>query len=170
MGGAFFTNAGWSMPLAWLAAVRLEQVVTDLQNLLPVTFAADQLREVTVNPIKFRAPKGKMAYRYEATVLADICDAVLLARKARMLQKQQLHIADQCEILMRGFARVGIIALVDEVTGYQEFRRWTQRPFWEIFCGTIRAFAAQSLDLPDSAKTGQATHRRDVRRIATTCD
>ena len=39
-----------------------------------------------------------------------------------MLQKQQLHIADKCEILVRGFARVGIIALVDEATGYQEVR------------------------------------------------
>ena len=28
------------------------------------------------------------------------------------------HIAKQCEILVRGFARVGIIALVDEATGY----------------------------------------------------
>jgi hypothetical protein len=31
-------------------------------------------------------------------------------------------VADQCEILVRGFARVGIIALVDEATGYQEAR------------------------------------------------
>ena len=33
-----------------------------------------------------------------------------------------MHIADQCEILMRGFARVGLIALIDEATGYQEVR------------------------------------------------
>jgi len=52
-------------------------------------------------------------------ILADICDAVLSARKAGALQKQQEHIAEQCEILLRGFARVGIIALVDEATGYQ---------------------------------------------------
>jgi hypothetical protein len=30
-----------------------------------------------------------------------------------------MHIAEQCELLLRGFARVGIIALVDEATGYQ---------------------------------------------------
>jgi hypothetical protein len=39
-----------------------------------------------------------------------------------LLQPNQAHIADQCEILVRGFARVGIIALVDEATGYQEDR------------------------------------------------
>jgi hypothetical protein len=32
------------------------------------------------------------------------------------------HIAKQCELLVRAFARVGIVALVDEVTGYQEIR------------------------------------------------
>jgi hypothetical protein len=56
---------------------------------------------------------------YEATVLADICDGFLEARKKIHLSPRQQIIADQCEILIRGFARVGIIALVDEATGYQ---------------------------------------------------
>ncbi|TWP28053.1 hypothetical protein ETU08_10085 [Apibacter muscae] len=56
---------------------------------------------------------------YEATVLADICDAFLEARKTINLSSRQRIIADQCEILIRGFARVGIIALIDEATGYQ---------------------------------------------------
>ena len=33
-----------------------------------------------------------------------------------------MHIAARAEILVRGLATVGIIALVDEVTGYQEIR------------------------------------------------
>lgn len=77
---------------------------------------------MTSNPIKFITPDGLLAYGYEATVLADICEAVLAARNAGALQKQQEHIALQCEILVRGFARVGIIALVDEATGYQDAR------------------------------------------------
>jgi hypothetical protein len=56
---------------------------------------------------------------YEATVLADVCDAFLDARKNINLSSRQRIIADQCEILIRGFARVGIIALIDEATGYQ---------------------------------------------------
>jgi hypothetical protein len=85
-------------------------------------FVADSLLQVTKDPIKFKTPNGSIAYGYEATILADICDAVLAARKDGLLQKQQLHIADRCEILVRGFARVGIIALVDEATGYQDVR------------------------------------------------
>lgn len=56
---------------------------------------------------------------FEATILADICDAFLEARNNITLSSRQKIIADQCEILIRGFARVGIIALIDEATGYQ---------------------------------------------------
>ncbi len=85
-------------------------------------FISNELREVTGNPIKFRPPTGSMAYGYPATMLVDLCNIVLEARKAGALQKQQKHIADRCEILIRGLAKVGIIALVDEATGYQEIR------------------------------------------------
>jgi len=74
-------------------------------------------------PVKFIPPHGgSVAFGYPATMLADLCDAVLAARKAGVLQKQQEHIAHQAEVLVRGFARVGIIALVDEATGYQKER------------------------------------------------
>ena len=56
---------------------------------------------------------------YEATVLIDICDAFLEARKKITLFARQEIIAAQCEILVRAFARVGLIALIDEATGYQ---------------------------------------------------
>jgi len=85
-------------------------------------FINKNLIEVTENPIKFRTTRGQLAYGYEATILADICDAILDARKSGALSKQQDHIATKAEILVRGFARVGIIALVDEATGYQEIR------------------------------------------------
>lgn len=85
-------------------------------------FVSSSLSGLITNPIKFKTTRGPLAYGYEATALADICDAVLESRKAGKLNVQQIHIAEQCEILMRGFARVGIIALVDEATGYQEIR------------------------------------------------
>lgn len=74
------------------------------------------------NPILFRPPVGAPAYGYEATILTDICDAVLAARIAGKLHKQQERFATHCELLTRGLARTGIIGLVDEVTGYQRVR------------------------------------------------
>lgn len=84
-------------------------------------YLSNTLAAVT-DPIKFYTPRGQLAYGYEATVLADVCEAVLKARQDGALQKQQEHIARQCEILVRAFARVGVIALVDEATGYQDDR------------------------------------------------
>lgn len=57
---------------------------------------------------------------YEATLLADLCDIMLEARREKILNSaRQEAIAQQCEVLMRSFAKVGIIALIDEATGYQ---------------------------------------------------
>ncbi|GAK50680.1 hypothetical protein U14_01913 [Candidatus Moduliflexus flocculans] len=85
-------------------------------------FISNDLADLITSPIKFKTTRGALAYGYEATALADLCDAVLECRKSGNLNFQQVHIAERCEILMRGFARVGIIALVDEVTGYQAIR------------------------------------------------
>jgi hypothetical protein len=86
-------------------------------------YVSNDLTATIQSPIKFRPPHGGVpAFGYPATVIADICDAVLAARGAKALQSQQEHIARQCEILIRGFARVGIIALVDEATGYEKDR------------------------------------------------
>jgi hypothetical protein len=87
------------------------------------SFIAEELADRISSPIVFLTPTGGKAYGYEATVLVDLCEAVLAAREAGKLQEQQKRIAQRCEILMRGLARIGIVALVDEATGYQEIRR-----------------------------------------------
>lgn len=56
---------------------------------------------------------------FEATILIDICDAFLEARRTIELSSRQQIIADQCEVLVMGFAKLGLIALIDEATGYQ---------------------------------------------------
>lgn len=99
---------------------RLYQFATG-KNISPF-ISSDMLSRMS-KPVRFQAPSGGTpASGYEATILADLCDAVLAARAAGALRSDQLHIAKQCEILVRGFARVGIIALVDEATGYQKER------------------------------------------------
>lgn len=84
-------------------------------------FISSELKALIEKPILFRSGGGT-AFGYPATILPDICDAILAARNAGALQKQQLPLAQRCEELVRGFAKVGIVALVDEATGYQEDR------------------------------------------------
>ena len=72
-------------------------------------------------PINFTHPRGR-ARGYNAELLPAVCEVYLAARQAGELPSNQEHVARQAEILVRGLARVGIIALVDEATGYQEVR------------------------------------------------
>ena len=73
-------------------------------------------------PISFRTPNGMRANGYRAELLPEVCEVYLKARDANTLAPNQRPVAKQADILMRGLATVGIIALVDEATGYQELR------------------------------------------------
>jgi hypothetical protein len=80
--------------------------------------------EITEQTIQFRIPGTQYKGNgYEATLLLDICDVYLRAREAGALVSSQDDLAKQAEIITRACAKVGIIALIDEATGYQEFRK-----------------------------------------------
>lgn len=89
------------------------------ENLKP--FIDDELRQSTT-PIVFRTITGGRAFGYKAILLPMVCEAYLKARDAGTAHPSQEKVVQVCDILMRGLARVGIIALVDEATGYQEQR------------------------------------------------
>lgn len=77
---------------------------------------------IVFTPLKGGGRGGNEAYGYEAELLPKVCEVMLQARDAEALQPQQMRLAAQADILMRGLAHVGIVALVDEATGYQEVR------------------------------------------------
>ena len=92
------------------------------------------------SPIRFMPPHGgNTADGYEATILPDICAVVIdAATKGKLGKLRSWHqkLAEQCAILQHGFATVGIIALVDEATGYASRCRWWSppRPAWDPEC------------------------------------
>ena len=78
--------------------------------------------------------KGEVIIKgYNAIVLPDFCDRMLEARRNIKLKGRQSIVASQCEILMRSFAKVGIIALIDEKTGYQKFREQTLQEILKLY-------------------------------------
>ena len=86
-------------------------------------FLSNKLTAGLNSPIEFQPVSGgRTAYGYDATLLIDMCKALLTARSAGALRQSQLHVADRAEILVMGSATVGIIALVDEATGYDKIR------------------------------------------------
>lgn len=78
------------------------------------------------DPIKFhRVDAGgsqPITYGYEATLLIDLCTTLIDQKKAGVLKERYHVYADFGEIIIRAVAKVGIIALIDEATGYQEIR------------------------------------------------
>ncbi len=111
------------------ASSRLRKQAQEAGALLPVFIAPGQLKPFISNELMDGALKpinyvmnGKIATGFEAHALPAACEIWLNARQAGALQKQQLDKAMKAEILMRGLARVGVIALVDEATGYQKER------------------------------------------------
>jgi len=75
------------------------------------------------SPIRFIPPHGgNPADGYEATILPDICAVIIEAATKGVLGKQRERLGEQCATLQHGFATVGIIALVDEATGYEDYR------------------------------------------------
>lgn len=63
-----------------------------------------------------------ITYGYEATKLIDLCDALIDLNKAGILKENQKIYAEQAEMIIRAVAKVGIIALVDEATGYEKVK------------------------------------------------
>jgi hypothetical protein len=87
------------------------------------SFISNDLEAALKSPILYAVNKGATpASGIRAELLPEICGVILSARRAGELHKSQEHLALQAEVLMEAFAKVGIIALVDEATGYQRDR------------------------------------------------
>jgi hypothetical protein len=84
-------------------------------------FISNDLLERSRNPIKFRIGPNT-AYGFTSDTLIEIAEAVVKAFDAGVLQPQQTRIAKQCKVIISSLTRVGLIALIDEATGYQTRR------------------------------------------------
>jgi len=94
-------------------------VFIEAKNLLP--YISNELAMV-LTPVKFQPKTGYTSEGYRAEILPVVCDIYLRAREDSVLTPTQEPIAQTCEILVRILSKIGIIALVDEATGYQEIR------------------------------------------------
>lgn len=111
------------------ASKRLKKASEEGGALVPVFLAPPRLKPFIneellsgpLKPILYRDKKRRVV-GYSAEALPAVCEIWLEARQANKLQQQQLVKAQKAEILMRGLAHVGIVALVDEATGYQSER------------------------------------------------
>ena len=74
------------------------------------------------NPIVFKPLTQDLGHGYDADVLVEICRAIVRALESGMLHSTQHGLAEQAKILLTAFAKVGVTALIDEATGFQQVR------------------------------------------------
>ncbi|WP_247655492.1 P63C domain-containing protein [Hydrogenophaga aromaticivorans] len=91
---------------------------TNIAPYVPAKFAGVSLDDAA---IVFEA-EGQKAHGYEGEDIVDICRMYLQARKADVLLPNQIQLAERAEIIVLSLAKLGITALIDEATGYQEVR------------------------------------------------
>lgn len=87
-------------------------------------------------PIVFKPLNGDPAHGYEASVLIDVCDAIIQARNQGKLVPSQHFMAIRAEMIFRSAAKLGIIALIDEATGFIADKR--KEEYRELFMEFIR--------------------------------
>lgn len=104
-------------------------------------FIDAELAAVVSSPIKYLDPTANSAaFGLDASLLPKILDVWLKARDAGSLANAaQAATAAKADILMRGLAHVGIIALVDEATGFQKDREK------DALAKILEAFVAKEL-------------------------
>ena len=116
-------QAGIGMSLSGARTAGVRRIGEFLASLENKGLNVSDLTARASSPIEFQPPiGGRTALAYPAEMLVDLCKMILEARDAGLLLARQMHIAHRADILIRGLATLGIVALVDEATGYQRIR------------------------------------------------
>lgn len=109
-------------------------------------------------PIKFRDSSNILVIGYEAQLLIDYADAFLKARQRRAIRTAVgYRYAEFSELITRACAKVGIVALIDEATGYQAVR--ARDDLQKLLGKFIRA------DLADWVKTFPDAFYQEIGRL-----
>ncbi len=81
----------------------------------------------STTPLFYRAKSGTKGVGYDARLLPLVAEVYLKFRDAAVAERGEVparyeRMIAAADVLMRALANVGIIALVDEATGFQQFR------------------------------------------------
>lgn len=81
----------------------------------------------STTPIFYRRLNGQKSVGYDGELLPSVAEVYLkmgdaFRAESKDVPRQYDHIVKACNVIVRGLAHVGIIALIDEATGYQDVR------------------------------------------------
>lgn len=84
-------------------------------------YITKELQDGPLAPIEY-VEGSRVVRGYDSEILVAVCGVWLRARADGALQKQQLAKAQKAEDLTLALANTGVVALIDEATGYQDDR------------------------------------------------
>ena len=104
----------------------LDELPVFLASKILKPYISEDLRHSTT-PIHYIDAKGARCCGYEAELLPKTCEVYLRLRddsleRSMKVEPSTLRHIRACDALIRSMARVGIVALIDEATGYQSVR------------------------------------------------
>ena len=105
-----------------------DKIRNRLRNLMDHPTVAGNLGKEVLrqleNPISFRNENGVRMRGYEGEILVEYCRILITARQFGIFQDEPYHSwARAAENILLALSKVGIIALIDEATGYQALRK-----------------------------------------------
>jgi hypothetical protein len=120
--GVFVSLGRHKNPTRGQASIDDRPAFLAAKNLEP--FIPDELRKIWA-PVPFKSQGGyggNIAFGYRAEILPMVCNVFIDADEAGVTTKRQKPTVERCRLLVRGLAVVGIVALVDAATGFEEVR------------------------------------------------
>lgn len=109
-------------------------------NLQP--FVDEQLDEWT-RLVPYKDIHGNTKYGYNARVLRGLCKVYIDARNAGVLVSSQARFAVIAETLLYALSDIGIIALVDEATGYAKAKNRAKDELQKILSSLLKEEAGK---------------------------
>lgn len=86
-------------------------------------FIPEKLLLILSDSISYESVSNKISTGIRAEALPEICDVWIQAAEKGAIPETKRNIAQNAYTLLKGFATIGIIALVDEATGFQVDRQ-----------------------------------------------
>lgn len=111
----------------WVSRNRSDEAISsDIPQFLAFKtlkpFVDRHLGDLQSITVEYRTRSGQIARGIKAEIIPNICEVWLDADDEVKLGARQKRVAAKAKMLMRALAHTGIIALVDEATGYQDVR------------------------------------------------
>lgn len=110
----------------WVAKNKVENQAADVPHFLQFKslkpFVDRHFNDLQSIVVKYKTERGAIAHGIKAEIIPKLCEVWIDAEEGGKLGGRQKLIAQKAKIMIRALAQVGIVALVDEATGYQEVR------------------------------------------------